>query len=75
MIFVIGYITKEPNTRLPIHWVKSNGSPVIIHAIVPLKSSPAISACAGAYSTPKDKKPCTAHTIIYKMNNQQGPAV
>ena len=44
---IIGHI-KIPQKKLLTPWIKSHGSPAIIHATIPLKSKPNKRACAGA---------------------------
>ena len=39
---------KNPHIRLLMPCITSKGNPITIQAIIPLKSSPNISACAGA---------------------------
>ena len=56
-----------PQTKLLTPWIKSNGSPATIQAIIPLKLKPYRTACAGAYNVP-NRKPCTAQEIaVFSM--------
>ena len=54
---------KIPHKKLLTPWIKSHGSPAMIHATIPLKFSPNKIACAGAYNVP-NRNPCAAHTVI-----------
>ena len=45
--------TRKPMQKLPTACKTSKYSPAMIHLTVMLMSNPIITACAGAYSTPK----------------------
>ena len=50
-VVMIG-ITKIPQKKLLTPWIISNGRPVMIQEIIPLKLNPNMIACAGAYRSP-----------------------